>query len=76
MIKLIKSNIHKDRGVLFAFLLIIILSAMVFQTGLFLTDYDKRYDRITDEQHIGNGCIFYGDVDEVKSIVEDICSFR
>ncbi len=72
MIKLIKSNIHKDRGVLFAFLLIIILSAMVFQTGLFLTDYDKRYDRITDEQHIGNGCIFYGDVDEVKSIVEDI----
>ena len=72
MLKLVKSNIHKDRGVLTAFLLIIILSAMVFQTGLFLNDYDKRYDRVTDEQHVGNGVIFYGDIDEVKDMIEGI----
>ena len=72
MVKLVKSNIHKDRGILIAFLLIIILSALVFQTGLFLNDYDKRYDRITSEQKIGNGVIFAGDSEEVKNIVDDI----
>ncbi len=72
MVKIVKSNIHKDRGILAAFLLIIILSSMVFQTGLFLNDYDKRYDRITDERHIGNGAIFYGDKDVVKEKVDNV----
>ena len=72
MVKIVKSNIHKDRGILAAFLLIIILSSMVFQTGLFLHDYDNRYDRITDERHIGNGAIFYGDKDVVKEKVDNV----
>ena len=44
MIKLVKSNIHKDRGVLAAFLLIITISTMLLHTGLFVSRYDKIYD--------------------------------
>ena len=44
MFKLVKSNIRKDKAVLAVFLLIITLSAMLLQTGLFVNRYDALYD--------------------------------
>ena len=73
MIKLIKSNIHKDRGVLFAFVLIMIISSAILEISLFLGGYDRRYDRITEEMDAGDGVsFFYGDSDTVRGIMEDM----
>ena len=70
MRKLVKAYMHKDRAVLTAFLLIIILSAFVMQIGLFLNDYEKRYDRIASEEILGSGSIrFIGNEEEVQDIV-------
>ena len=55
MNKLIKSNIHKDRGILTTFLIIIIISAFVLQTGFFLKGYEKRYNEKIVKQHLGDG---------------------
>ena len=73
MSRLIKSNIYKDRGILTAFLMIIILSAFVLQTGLFLKGYEKRYDEKIVTQHLGDGVfILVADEDEVKETMDDI----
>ena len=73
MRKLVKAYMHKDRAVLTAFLLIIILSAFVMQIGLFLNDYEKRYDRIASEEILGSGSIrFIGNEEEVRDIVSEI----
>ena len=73
MIKLIKSNIHKDRSVLIAFMLIMIISSAILEISLFLGVYDKRYDRITEEMNTGDGVsFFYGDSDTVRGIMEDM----
>ena len=50
MFKLVKSNIRKDKAVLAVFLLIITLSAMLLQTGLFVNRYDALYDEKKEEQ--------------------------
>ena len=73
MSKLFKAYMHKDRGILAAFLFIIILSALILQTGLFLGSYEKRYDRIADGNLMGDGGTFFvGEEDEVRSILNDI----
>ncbi|MBO6115293.1 MAG: FtsX-like permease family protein [Lachnospiraceae bacterium] len=73
MIKLVKAYMHKDRGILAAFLFIIVLSALIMHTGLFLGSYEKRYDRMADGNLMGDGGTFFvGDEDEVKNILKDI----
>ena len=73
MSKLIKAYMHKDRGILAAFLFIIILSALILQTGLFLRSYEERYDRMASENLMGDGGSFFvGDEDEVRRILDDI----
>ena len=44
MVKLIKANLRKDRNVLLAFLAILILSALLLHTGLFIGQYASIYD--------------------------------
>ncbi len=73
MSRLIKSNIYKDRGILTAFLMIIILSAFVLQNGLFLKGYEKRYDEKIETQHLGDGVfLLVADEDVVKETMDDI----
>lgn len=58
MVKLIKANIHKDRAVLIAFLLIIILSTLLLHTGLFVNGYGKLYDDKAREAELTDAVIF------------------
>ncbi len=73
MSKLIKAYMHKDRGILAAFLFIIILSALIMQTGLFLNGYEKRYDRLVEENLLGDGgAIFFGDEKVARNVMDGI----
>ncbi len=51
MVKLIKANIRKDRNVLLAFLLILILSSLLLHTGLFVGQYSSIYDEKAEKTH-------------------------
>ena len=51
MVKLIKANIRKDRNVLVAFLLILILSSLLLHTGLFVGQYSSIYDEKVEKTH-------------------------
>ncbi|MBO4927839.1 MAG: FtsX-like permease family protein [Clostridiales bacterium] len=51
MVKLIKANIRKDRNVLLAFLMILILSSLLLHTGLFTGQYSSIYDEKCEKTH-------------------------
>ena len=73
MFKLVRSNIRKDKAVLAVFLLIITLSAMLLQTGLFVNHYDALYDEKKEEYGIGDIVIFaYGDPDTVRTTMDSL----
>ncbi len=73
MRKLVKANIRKDRNVLAAFLLIIILSSMLLHTGLFVNQYDALYDEKRKDRGICNAEIFaYGDGEVVRSVMDHL----
>ncbi len=75
MIKLVKSNIRKDRAVLTVFLLIIILSAMLLQTGLFVNRYDSLYDEKKEAAGIGDVVVFvYGNKDTISETMDSLDS--
>ncbi len=80
MIKLVKSNIHKDKGVLAAFLLIIIISTMLLHTGLFVSRYDKIYDEEAKRQNISDASILCAgdkvDIEKTIEAVSDVESYR
>ena len=77
MSKLIKSNIHKDRGILTTFLIIIIISAFVLQTGFFLKGYESRYDEKIVEQHLGDGgFLLLADEGKVSEAMDDISEVK
>ena len=44
MVKLIKSGFHKDRTIMFVFLLIIIIATFLLHSGMFASMYPKLYD--------------------------------
>ena len=44
MVKLIRANMRKDRNVLVAFLLVLILTSLLLHTGLFIGQYSSIYD--------------------------------
>ncbi len=74
MTKLIKSNIYKDRGILVAFLLIIIISVMLLHIGLFLGTYEGEYDsRYVSGGYLEGGIITTaGNKDEIQRLIEDV----
>lgn len=52
MVKLIKSNLHKDRTIVIVFMLIITLAALLMHTSLLITQYDDTYDEKAKAQNI------------------------
>ena len=73
MRKIVKSNIRKDRAVLIAFLLIIILSSMLLHIGLFVNRYDALYDEKKDGSGVGDAEIYaYGQEDAVRSVLDGL----
>ncbi len=80
MNKLVKANIHKDKGILVAFLLIIIISTMLLHTGLFVSRYDKIYDEEVEKQNIADASFLCaGDSDEIEKTIQsvsDVESYR
>ena len=49
MIKLVKANIHKDRAVLSAFLMIIILAVTLLHIGRMVSMYKPLYDEKAED---------------------------
>ena len=73
MLKLVKSNIRKDKAVLAVFLLIITLCAMLLQTGLFVNRYDALYDEKKEEYGIGDMVVFaLGDPDTIRATMDNL----
>lgn len=73
MSKLIKCNLYKDRSVLTAFLLIIIISIMLLHTGLFLAGYDDAYDRNYESRGYLKGGVLntFGNIEKIRKVVEN-----
>ena len=73
MIKLVKANIHKDRAVLSAFLLIIILSVLLLHVGRMVAMYKPMYDEKIEKAETRDTIGFAtGDRDSIEDIVEDV----
>ena len=79
MVKLIKANIRKDRNVLLAFLLILILSSLLLHTGLFVGQYSSIYDEKAEKTHEADVLSYVtGSDEEITSAlrgVEEISDF-
>ncbi len=78
MTKLLKSNIHKDRSILIAFLLIITICVLLLHIGCFLGCYEDYYDSEYESRGYYKGGIIntVGDKDEIRKIVEDVDSVK
>jgi hypothetical protein len=80
MVKLVKSNIRKDRAVFTAFLMIIILSTLLLNIGLFMKKYDAQYDEKKEREGIGDVELFatgYSDeVSEILNGISDVKDYR
>lgn len=77
MIKLVKSNIRKDRAVFTAFLMIIILSTLLLSIGLFIKKYDAQYDEKKEWAGIGDVELFAtGNSDEVSEVINGISDVK
>ena len=77
MIKLVKSNIRKDRAVFTAFLMIIILSTLLLSIGLFMKKYDAQYDEKKERAGIGDVELFAtGNSDEVSEVINGISDVK
>ena len=72
MLKLVKAHFHKDRAVLLAFLLILIVASMLLQVSLMVAQYDPMFDEkcarngICDALYIcaGNREVIEGCIDD------------
>ncbi|MCR5105602.1 MAG: FtsX-like permease family protein [Eubacterium sp.] len=73
MIKLVKANIHKDRAVLSAFLMIIILSVTLLHVGRMVSMYKALYDEKSETSNMGDSFSFaLGDEETIKNELEDM----
>ena len=71
MIKLVKANIYKDRAVLSAFLMIIILSVTLFHVGRMVSMYKALYDEKSKTSNMGDSFSFaLGDEETIKNELE------
>ncbi|MCR4557821.1 MAG: FtsX-like permease family protein [Saccharofermentans sp.] len=70
MLKLVKAHFHKDKAVLTAFLLILIVAAMLLQTGFMVGRFDSLYDERARQRNISDAMYFcYGNEEEIKRLV-------
>lgn len=69
MVKLIKADLRKDRAIMIIFLLIMILSTMLMNTGLMASRYRALYDEYAEETDLADIYVYaasYGeDISEV-----------
>ena len=77
MFKLVKAHFHKDKAVLFAFLMILIVAAMLLQVSLMVGRFDAMYDERVEERNICDAMFFMaGDEDQIKKTAEGIDYFK
>ena len=73
MLKLVKAHFHKDKAVLAAFLLILIVAAMLLQAGRMVARFDPMYDEKTESRGISDSMYFtYGDREEIADKVDQM----
>ena len=73
MLKLVKAHFHKDKAVLAAFLLILIVATMLFQTGRMVARFDPMYDGKMESRGISDSMYFaYGDREEIEDKVDQM----
>lgn len=78
MVKLIKSNLRKDRTIVIVFMLIITLSALLLHTSLLITKYDETYDSKAKAQNIPDALTMVntdGDLTELLDTVSGISEY-
>jgi len=72
MVKLIKANIRKDRNVLLAFLMILILSSLLLHTGLFVGQYSPIYDEKAKDTKEADVLVYaVGTDEEIRAALAD-----
>ena len=73
MLKLVKAHFHKDKAVLAAFLLILIVATMLFQTGCMVARFDSMYDEKMESRGVSDSMYFaYGDREEIEDKVDQM----
>ena len=73
MIKLVKANIHKDRAVLSAFLMIIILAVTLLHIGRMVSMYKPMYDEKVESRNMGDSISFVlGDEETIENVMDDM----
>ena len=66
MFKLVKAHFHKDKAVLAAFLIILVVAVTLLHTGLMVAQFDSMYDAKTEERNVADAMYFVlGDGDEI-----------
>ncbi len=73
MFKLVKAHFHKDKAVLIAFLLILIVASMLLHVGLMVGRFDSMYDENLEKRNIPDAMYFIvGDEDKINDTVNDL----
>lgn len=66
MFKLVKAHFHKDKAVLTAFLVILVVAVTLLHTGLMVARFDAMYDAKTEERNVSDAMYFIlGDEEEI-----------
>jgi ABC-type antimicrobial peptide transport system permease subunit len=67
MFKLVKAHFHKDKAVLTAFLVILVVAVTLLHTGLMVARFDAMYDDKTEEQNVPDAMYFIlGNEEEIN----------
>lgn len=70
MVKLIRSNLHKDRAVVIVFMLIIMIAAMLMHTSLLINTYDEVYDKKAQDINIPDAIEQVRTDDDIDDIIK------
>jgi len=76
MVKLIKSNLRKDRAIVIVFMLIISLAALLLHTSLLITKYDEIYDTKVKEQNVPDLLTMVYSRDDVSGLIGSVSGIR
>ena len=72
MFKLVKAHFHKDKAVLTAFLVILVVAVTLLHTGLMVARFDTMYDDKTKEKNVPDAMYFVlGDEEEIGKQLND-----
>ena len=73
MFKLVKAHFHKDKAVLLAFMVILVVAVMLLNTGLMVACFDSMYDRKIEERNLPDAMYFIiGNEDEINDRLNDM----